>query len=83
MSGSERFDPPRKNGVYLINIEDAWDGYIAKGLSESHAVVEGVAINGKHLSLSGTIETECDDFELNDDGVLNLEYNDTGGEGCD
>lgn len=74
----DRFNPPKKNGVYLIYLEDCWDGYIAKGAEKQYVVVDSVQINGNHLSVTDGLETECDDFEIIEDSidntVLNLRY---------
>lgn len=70
------FHAEPKNGVYLMEIESAHDGYIFYSTTD-YTLVDGVRINGNYISTSGSFETECDDFEFTEDGHVNLRYNDT------
>lgn len=73
---SERdFVPESKNGVYLLSVKSIYDGYLVKGKGDK-VMVPDVTINGRYIGTSDYFETECDGFEITEDGVLNLRYND-------
>lgn len=77
-SDSERtLKADERNGVYLLTIQKAYEGYVV--MSEyGQQAVESVKINGnKYFGVDERAEIECDDFEITESGALNLRYHDT------
>lgn len=62
----------KRNGVYLLSIESEYDGYSVHSAADS-ATVASIHINGNYAGVSGTLETECNDYEING-GTLELTY---------
>lgn len=68
-----------KNGVYLLEVSDAYEGYAVRSASD-HVMVTDVKINGNYVAVSESMEVECDDFEVTDGDVLNLHFTEKGSE---
>lgn len=79
VSEREEFEAEEKNGVYLLAVHSEYEGYSVKSATD-RAFVENVTINGRYIGTSDYFETECDDFEITEDGTLNLLYHDTEGD---
>lgn len=73
----DEFEAEKKNGVYLVEVESAYEGYIFYSTTD-YTLVENVRINGQYVGTSESFETECHDFEFTDDGAVNLRYLGTG-----
>lgn len=69
----KRFEAEKKNGVYLLGIESQRLGYTVKSGSDI-TVVENVTVHGHYIGTSDYFETECTDFEITEDGTLDLRY---------
>lgn len=62
----------RRNGVYLLEIEKATRCYVVRSLDDMVAL-NNIKINGNYVSVREKMETECDDFEI-EDKTINLIY---------
>lgn len=76
----QEFSAEERNGVYLLGIESVFDGYILKS-SQSETHVDDVQVNGNYIGTSESFETECDDFVITEDGVVDLRYRRGGDDG--
>lgn len=72
----QTLDAEKKNGVYLLGIDSHRIGYLV-GSGSDKVTVEKVTIHGHHIGTSGYFETECTDFEITEDGTLDLRYRDS------
>lgn len=66
---AEKTKGEKQNGVYLIGIESAYDGYLLlpNDVSADPIHVDLIRINGQYVGTDDRAEMECRDYEVVDD----------------